>query len=155
MPYLDNNFEELNNTNKNYGPELIKFKFNSIKDSYECENNKNELFEVFKKYGIKFYDDSFSTNESLIFYCSNIGQINIPLLNNENYTLYEKMKKNSLNGIYPNLKLLELKGDTCIQATSDIAKNTLLFEIGGEVMANFRLNKIYKIFENRYWCVIM
>ena len=105
-----------------------------------------------KKYDIKFYDDSFSANESLIYANTYNKNINIPLLDKENYKLYEKTKKNSLNGIYPNLKLLQLKGDTCIQATRDIEKYTLLFEIGGEVMSDYNLNKIYKKFENRYWC---
>lgn len=62
------------------------------------------------------------------------------------------MKKYPLNGIYPNLKILELNNEACIQATKDIDKNTLLFEIGGEEMSNDNLNKIYKKFDNRYQC---
>ena len=46
---------------------------------------------------------------------------------------------------------MQLKGDFFIQTTRDITKNTLLFEIGREVMSNSTLNKIYKKFENRYW----
>ena len=51
------------------------------------------------------------------------------------------MKNYSKRGIYPNLKLLFLKNEICIQATNDIDKNTLLFEIGGEVITNKNLNK--------------
>jgi hypothetical protein len=150
--FLSNDSEELKSKNLYFNSKKIKFKFNGIKDKYECENNKNDLFKIFKKYDMKFYDDSFSLDESLLYYNSCNNTKNIPFLDNDNFSVYKKMKKNSLNGIYPNLKLLKLKGDTCIQATRDIEKNTLLFEIGGEVMTDSTLNKIYKKFENRYWC---
>ena len=62
------------------------------------------------------------------------------------------MKEDSQNGIYPNLKLLELKTDICIQAAQNIEKDTLLFEIGGEIIANSKLNEIYIKFRSKYWC---
>ena len=46
------------------------------------------------------------------------------------------MKKYSLDGIYPNLRLLELSNDICIQAANNISKSTILFEIGGEIIKN-------------------
>jgi len=73
-----------------------------------------------KKYNLKFCDNSFTTNESLIYINSNNNELNIPLLNNDNYNIYEKMKKYSLNDIYPNLKLLELNNETCIQVNIKI-----------------------------------
>ena len=45
---------------------------------------------------------------------------------------------------------MELKNDSCIQATRDIKENTLLFEINGEVIINKTLNTIYKDFKNKY-----
>ena len=62
------------------------------------------------------------------------------------------MKKNSEKSIYPNLKILELINDSCIEATDDIEENTLLFEVGGEVFLISNLNKSYKNFKNSNWC---
>ena len=49
---------------------------------------------------------------------------------NNNF-IYNEMKNYSLDGVYPNLRLLELSNDICIQATN---------------------NKIFKNFKNRFWC---
>ena len=62
------------------------------------------------------------------------------------------MKNLSVVVIYPNFKIFELKTDSCIQATNDISENTLLFEVGSEVILNSKLNKYYKDFQNKNWC---
>ena len=74
--FLSNDSEELKK-NLCFNFEKIKFKFNGIKDKYECENNKNDLFKIFKKYDMKIYDDSFSLGEYLLYYnsCNNIKKM--------------------------------------------------------------------------------
>ena len=66
-----------------------------------------------------------------------------------------EIKKYSLDGIYPNLRFLELSNDICIQATNNISKNTLLFEIGGEIIKNEIWIKFIKILKIGFGVIII
>ena len=47
------------------------------------------------------------------------------------------MKRNSLQGIYPGLRLDKIKnGEYYIKTTDEFKCNTLLFEIGGKIVSN-------------------
>ena len=69
----------------------------------------------------------------------------IPIMEKENFYIYNEMKNNSKKVIYPNMKILELNNVSCIRAIQDIEANTLLFEVGGEILLNSQLNEIYCI----------
>ena len=65
------------------------------------------------------------------------------------------MKKNSIKGIYPGLMVtLSKKNEYFLKSTSDISKDSLLFEIGGKIVNNkyfednkeMLKNKNYKYF---------
>ena len=94
----------------------------------EEDKNKKIFFQGLEKQKIKFFDNNFLTDESLLFSKEiKNNNNNIPLLVGNKLIVYEKIKNYSKKGIYPNLKLLILKNEICIQATKNIYKNTLLF----------------------------
>ena len=130
----------------------ILFKLNYMRNEVELENNRQIFFKNLKKYNIEFKDEPFSEQESWIFDQTSPEGAYIQILDKNNYNVYNEMKKKSIYGIYPNLKILELNNDSCIQALRDIDENTLLFEVGGEVILNLKLELSFKKYQNKYWC---
>ena len=121
--------------------ERIKIKRNKRIIIRKIENPFKDIFKLFiRKNSIKSLD--------FIIYPSikNLAQLSrTKFLEKENFYIYNEMKNNSKKGIYRNMKILELNNVSCIQAFQDIEANTLLFEVGGEILLNSQLNEIYCI----------
>lgn len=159
---IDNFYEEKDNFES-----LITYKVFSYNDQplfhllleEENEMNKNDkfvLFHALKKNKIKFDDNPIKELAffGLIKYMNNFYIP--PELNNKNMDIYKKLKSKTNKGFYYGLKLLKLeKNNYKIITKIDIPKNTLLFEIGGEIVEkehfNTNQNFIYSI---KYKCYI-
>ena len=65
------------------------------------------------------------------------------------------MKKNTTHGFYMGLKMKKIgKVGYNIQASCDIEENTLLFEVGGEIVTQEFLDKNKEMIRNKKHCFI-
>ena len=119
--------------------------FNLIKQEINLTSiySKEILFNLLKKFIVKFTDNAISEIMELRLRKYIDPNKNIPLLNKYNLDIYEKLKKFTLNGYYSGLKIKKTNSTNySIFSDTFIKKNTLLFELSGELITRDNLIKI-------------
>ena len=110
--------------------------------NFESIYYRDILLEALKQLNIKFIDNPIK-ELSFIGLNQFMKKIYIPpQLSEENIQKYKKLKLLTKEAYYHGLKLFKIfKNEMAIQTIQDIPKNTLLFEIAGELVSKEFLNK--------------
>lgn len=154
IPRIEDN-SELLFYSKEKNNEYIQKKFNLLYQEINLENitKKNTLLEKLKSLNIKFVDNPIK-ELSFIGLNTFVNKICSPLsLSEDNLEKYKELKYYTRMGFYAGLMLSNIEENILvIEATQDINENTLLFEIGGEVVREDYLIKYKKDLFSKTFC---
>ena len=149
-PKIENNFE-LFVENNNFSQK--KFVLLTQEINLEIETIKNALLEKLKNLDIKFIDNPIKELSFIGLNTFTDKAYTPTILSDDNLKLYKNLKIYSSNGYYNGLILSKLEENIfVIEATKDINENTLLFEIGGEVVSRDYLIKYKKDLISKNLC---
>ena len=149
-PKIENNFELFEEINK-YSQK--KFVLLTQEINLEIETIKNVLLEKLKNFDIKFIDNPIKELSFIGLNAFTNKTYAPPVLSDDNLKVYKNLKIYTNNGYYNGLILSKLEENTfVIEATKDINENTLLFEIGGEIVSQEYLIKYKKDLISKNLC---
>ena len=147
---IENNFELFEENNK-YSQK--KFILINQEINLEIETLKNALLEKLKNFGIKFIDNPIKELSFIGLNTFTNKAYTPTVLSDDNLKIYKNLKMYSSNGYYNGLILSKIEENIfVIEAAKDIKENTLLFEIGGEVVSRDYLIKYKKDLSSKNLC---
>lgn len=154
IPFEYNSNKELSTISNNNDYFINKLNFNYLPLSFNDKNDYTSSFikNILKSFNIEF-TDFVNSDYGDIKLKKNIGNLEDYKFNNFNLYFYNQMKKNTTHGFYMGLKMKKIgKVGYNIQASCDIEENTLLFEVGGEIVTQEFLDKNKEMIRNKKHC---